>query len=69
MPASLRWLCAILITALAWNAAAQNYPSQPIRLIAPFPPTLQEAGLKDSQFTQWQALLAPSKETKGITAD
>jgi len=38
MPASLRWLCAILVAALAWNAAAQNYPSQPIRLIAPFPP-------------------------------
>jgi tripartite-type tricarboxylate transporter receptor subunit TctC len=38
MPASLRWLCAILIAASAWNAAAQNYPSQPIRLIAPFPP-------------------------------
>jgi tripartite-type tricarboxylate transporter receptor subunit TctC len=38
MPATLRWLCAILSAAFAWNAAAQNYPSQPIRLIAPFPP-------------------------------
>jgi len=38
MPASLRGLCAILFAALAWHAAAQNYPSQPIRLIAPFPP-------------------------------
>jgi tripartite-type tricarboxylate transporter receptor subunit TctC len=37
MRASLRWLCAIL-AAFAWHAAAQNYPSQPIRLIAPFPP-------------------------------
>ncbi len=38
MPASLRWLCAILFAAFAWHAAAQTYPSQPIRLIAPFPP-------------------------------
>jgi tripartite-type tricarboxylate transporter receptor subunit TctC len=38
MLASLRWICAILVAAFAWHAAAQNYPSQPIRLIAPFPP-------------------------------
>jgi tripartite-type tricarboxylate transporter receptor subunit TctC len=38
MPASLRRLCAILLAAFACNAAAQNYPSQPIRLISPFPP-------------------------------
>jgi tripartite-type tricarboxylate transporter receptor subunit TctC len=38
MPASLQWLCAILFAATTWHAAAQNYPSQPIRLIAPFPP-------------------------------
>ena len=38
MPASLRCLCAILFAAFAGHAAAQNYPSQPIRLIAPFPP-------------------------------
>jgi len=38
MPASLRWLCAILSAALSWAAAAQTYPSQPIRMIAPFPP-------------------------------
>jgi len=37
MRASLRWLCAML-AAFAWHAAAQNYPSQPIRLISPFPP-------------------------------
>jgi tripartite-type tricarboxylate transporter receptor subunit TctC len=38
MLASLRWFCAILVAASAWHAAAQNYPSQPIRLISPFPP-------------------------------
>jgi tripartite-type tricarboxylate transporter receptor subunit TctC len=37
MRASLRWLCAILAT-FAGHAAAQTYPSQPIRLISPFPP-------------------------------
>jgi tripartite-type tricarboxylate transporter receptor subunit TctC len=38
MLASLRRLCAILFAVCACNAAAQNYPSQPIRLISPFPP-------------------------------
>jgi len=38
MPNVLRWLFAILALALAYPAAAQTYPSQPIRLIAPFPP-------------------------------
>jgi len=38
MPARLRWLCAILSAMLSWCAAAQNYPSQPIRMISPFPP-------------------------------
>jgi tripartite-type tricarboxylate transporter receptor subunit TctC len=34
----LRLLCASLALALACPAAAQTYPSQPIRMIAPFPP-------------------------------
>src|SRR5688572_33449521 len=34
----LRLLCASLPFLLADQAAAQTYPSQPIRLIAPFPP-------------------------------
>jgi tripartite-type tricarboxylate transporter receptor subunit TctC len=38
MPTQLRWLYACLALALALPAAAQTYPSQPIRLIAPFPP-------------------------------
>lgn len=38
MPTHLRWLYACLALALAFPAAAQTYPSQPIRLIAPFPP-------------------------------
>jgi len=38
MPRILRWLCATLLLALAGPLAAQTYPSQPIRLIAPFPP-------------------------------
>src|SRR5205823_12509570 len=35
---SLRFVCASLALASAYPAAAQTYPSQPIRLIAPFPP-------------------------------
>lgn len=38
MAATLRTLCALLAFALAHAAMAQTYPSQPIRLIAPFPP-------------------------------
>lgn len=38
MSTPLRWLYACLALALAFPAAAQTYPSQPIRLIAPFPP-------------------------------
>lgn len=38
MPRFLRWLIAILALAAAFTAAAQPYPNQPIRLIAPFPP-------------------------------
>jgi tripartite-type tricarboxylate transporter receptor subunit TctC len=38
MPPHLRWLYACLALALALPAGAQTYPSQPIRLIAPFPP-------------------------------
>jgi tripartite-type tricarboxylate transporter receptor subunit TctC len=34
----LRSLCASLALAWAYQAAAQTYPSQPIRMIAPFPP-------------------------------
>jgi tripartite-type tricarboxylate transporter receptor subunit TctC len=30
--------CALLCAALAWPAAAQTWPSQPIRMISPFPP-------------------------------
>src|SRR5437762_13015651 len=35
---SLRFVCASLALASAYPAAAQTYPSQPIKLIAPFPP-------------------------------
>jgi len=39
MPAILRWFYACCALAAAFPAAAQqSYPSQPIRLIAPFPP-------------------------------
>ena len=38
MPSFLRWLFATLALAFACPAAPQTYPSQPIRLIAPFPP-------------------------------
>src|SRR5713226_6644027 len=38
MPSVVRWLSATLALAFACSAAAQAYPSQPIRLIAPFPP-------------------------------
>src|SRR3954471_5969298 len=38
MAARLRWLCAILSAMLSWCAVAQTYPSQPIRIISPFPP-------------------------------
>jgi tripartite-type tricarboxylate transporter receptor subunit TctC len=38
MPPLLRWFCTILCVALAGAAAAQSYPSSPIRIIAPFPP-------------------------------
>ena len=38
MPSLLRLLFAILVIEVALPAAAQTYPSQPIRLIAPFPP-------------------------------
>ncbi|MBI3373029.1 MAG: tripartite tricarboxylate transporter substrate binding protein [Betaproteobacteria bacterium] len=38
MPRSLRWLIATLALAAVYPAAAQPYPNQPIRLIAPFPP-------------------------------
>jgi tripartite-type tricarboxylate transporter receptor subunit TctC len=34
----LRFLCAFLALVWSYPVAAQNYPSQPIRLIAPFPP-------------------------------
>jgi tripartite-type tricarboxylate transporter receptor subunit TctC len=34
----LRRFCTLLFAGFACAAAAQNYPSQPIRLIAPFPP-------------------------------
>src|SRR3989454_5023994 len=34
----LRYLCASLALGSAYPAAAQTYPSQPIRMIAPFPP-------------------------------
>ncbi|HSD55057.1 MAG TPA: tripartite tricarboxylate transporter substrate binding protein [Burkholderiales bacterium] len=38
MTTILRFLCATLALALAHPAIAQTYPSQPIKLIAPFPP-------------------------------
>jgi tripartite-type tricarboxylate transporter receptor subunit TctC len=38
MSTILRWLFTAFLLALAFPAAAQPYPSQPIRLIAPFPP-------------------------------
>jgi tripartite-type tricarboxylate transporter receptor subunit TctC len=38
MASTVRLLCASLAFLLADQAAAQTYPSQPIRLIAPFPP-------------------------------
>ena len=38
MTTILRFLCAFLALLSAYPAAAQTYPSQPIRLIAPFPP-------------------------------
>ncbi len=38
MTTILRFLCAVLALLPAVPAAAQTYPSQPIRLIAPFPP-------------------------------
>jgi len=36
--------------------------------LLPEVPTLQEAGLKDFQFSQWQALLAPAKTPPAIVA-
>jgi tripartite-type tricarboxylate transporter receptor subunit TctC len=36
--------------------------------LLPDVPTLQEAGIKDFQFTQWQALLAPAKTPPAIVA-
>ena len=36
--------------------------------LLPEVPTLSEAGLKDFQFTQWQALLAPAKTPPAIVA-
>src|SRR4051812_37206159 len=38
MKSILRWLCASVLAASAGPLAAQNYPSQPIKLISPFPP-------------------------------
>ena len=38
MPTILRWLRVTFLLALACPAAAQNFPTQPIRIIAPFPP-------------------------------
>jgi tripartite-type tricarboxylate transporter receptor subunit TctC len=38
MPKILRWPCASLLLILACPLAAQTYPTQPIKLIAPFPP-------------------------------
>src|SRR5882672_4875648 len=35
---TLRWLCASVLLASAGPLAAQGYPSQPIKLISPFPP-------------------------------
>src|SRR6186997_3137056 len=33
-----RWICIAVLVAVAPFAVAQGYPSQPIRLISPFPP-------------------------------
>jgi tripartite-type tricarboxylate transporter receptor subunit TctC len=38
MTTILRFLCAFLALAAAYPAAAQTYPTHPIKLIAPFPP-------------------------------
>ena len=38
MTTILRFLCACLALAVAHPTAAQNYPTQPIRMISPFPP-------------------------------
>jgi tripartite-type tricarboxylate transporter receptor subunit TctC len=38
MRTPLQWLCALLLLGLASPCAAQPWPSQPVRLIAPFPP-------------------------------
>jgi tripartite-type tricarboxylate transporter receptor subunit TctC len=38
MPMMLPWLCAGVLLAMAVPLAAQTYPSQPIKLISPFPP-------------------------------
>jgi tripartite-type tricarboxylate transporter receptor subunit TctC len=38
MTTIVRFLCACAALALAHSAAAQTYPNQPIKLIAPFPP-------------------------------
>src|SRR5260221_4800456 len=38
MTTILRWLCASVLLASAGPLAAQGYPSQPIKLISPFPP-------------------------------
>jgi tripartite-type tricarboxylate transporter receptor subunit TctC len=38
MPRFARFICASLLFLLADSGVAQTYPSQPIRLIAPFPP-------------------------------
>jgi len=38
MPTILRCLCASFLLALSCPLAAQSFPSQPIKLIAPFPP-------------------------------
>jgi len=38
MPTLLLWLCASVLLALSGPLAAQTWPSQPIKLISPFPP-------------------------------
>jgi tripartite-type tricarboxylate transporter receptor subunit TctC len=38
MPTILRWLCASFLLSLSGPLAAQTFPSQPIRMISPFPP-------------------------------
>src|SRR5258705_5315150 len=38
MPTILRLLCASFLLALSAPLAAQTYPSQPIKMISPFPP-------------------------------